>query len=624
MILIDNINYLREKNPVVWERLKPLEDEKSELVTIEDTRKGDKTLVLNKDNKKIYFHSKYDPIREAETIVEEYRDVEEYTNIIFYGTGLGYHIELMLKKHMKNKFYIIEPIPEIMEAFLSTQNLTQSTFKNCLGISIGLEDIYTDIANFIDINRKKVTIVYLPSHKQQFEEQYSKFNEMFLETIKSKRNELSVNYSFQRRWIINSMKNLKCVLGSNNILLEKKNGFINKPALLISAGPSLNDEIENIRYIKDNKLAYLFSVGSSINTLIYNNIYPDVATTYDPTEINQKVFEKVKQECISDIPLIFGSTVGFETLEGYLGKMHHMITSQDKVANYFLQTSDDAQIDIVLDAPSIAVVTLQLMANMGFNPIILVGQNLAFKDKQYYSHGIDYEEGTPYDDVNNKWIEDVYGNQVLTDSGFDRMRIQMELYTSHMINRKVINTTKGGAKIKGTEFLELESIISNELIKPIVEENWLEGSITDYSKEYLQERLDKMDKSLEDAYRWIKEYNITLDKLINLTNLRKFKDLDSLYHKLNISITALELNDFFTTFILQINRVQHKLLADTVKIVRFEKDLFKKNIKLLGSYKGFIEKCSIDIELIKPIYFEMKQDILNYINDDIKEGESNV
>ena len=149
--------------------------------------------------------------------------------------------------------------------------------------------------------------------------------------LKNKRSGIRTDYAFQERWILNSMKNFKEVLSTPNILLEKKGQFKDKPAILVAAGPSLNEEIENIRYIKDNGLAYIFSVGSAINTLIYHDIYPDAACTYDPTVNNQKVFEKTKERGIKEIPMIFGSSVGYETLVDYPGNKYHMITSQDTV-----------------------------------------------------------------------------------------------------------------------------------------------------------------------------------------------------------------------------------------------------------------------------------------------------
>lgn len=47
------------------------------------------------------------------------------------------------------------------------------------------------------------------------------------------------------------------------------------------------------------------------------------------------VIQKVKDKNIANIPLIFGSTVGYETLADYNGPLLHMFTSQDTVAPFF-------------------------------------------------------------------------------------------------------------------------------------------------------------------------------------------------------------------------------------------------------------------------------------------------
>ena len=146
--------------------------------------------------------------------------------------------------------------------------------------------------NFFNRLDRKLIIIPLPGHKTAFPEQYNQFQELFNKLIKDKRNSLRTNYAFQKRWTLNSIKNFKEVLNTPNILMEKKGAFTGQPALLVAPGPSLNEEIEKVRYIKDNGLAYIFSVGGSINTLVENNIYPHAACTYDPTENNQKVLPR--------------------------------------------------------------------------------------------------------------------------------------------------------------------------------------------------------------------------------------------------------------------------------------------------------------------------------------------
>ncbi|MBU5676660.1 DUF115 domain-containing protein [Alkaliphilus sp. MSJ-5] len=627
MLMIDNINILKRVYLNTWKRIKSLEDSiNKDLIKLEETRKGQNTLFCEKEGRKTYIHSKYDPVREAEAIIQEYKDIKDDATIIFYGTGLGYHIDIFLEKYPNINYYIYEPVPELLYQYLNNKSLEGLKGKNLKDIVLGtdIQDTVIFLNNIIDKNRKDIILVEFPVHKQMFPKEYENFLDLFKTIVKDKRAIIHTDYAFQERWIINSMKNFKYVLSTPNILIEKKGEFKNKPAILVAAGPSLNEEIENIRYIKENGLAYIFSVGSAINTLMYNNIYPDAATTYDPTERNQIVFEKVNEMKIRDIPMIFGTSVGYETLENYLGNKYHMITSQDTIANYYLKTKENQSINIVQDAPSIAVVTFQLLSDLGFNPIILVGQNLGYIGKEKHSEGVHYSKQLTEEEIEKGiWVKDVYGNEILADDGFNRMRQHMEFYIGKLLNTRVINTTKGGAHIEGAEFIELETVMKNDLTEKIVEDNWLNGDKTSYDEKYLDFKLRKMDIEYDKALKTNKNYKNILNKIDRSINNRNFSQTENLYIKLDKELRKIENNDFYKTFILPMNRVQYKTLVDSIDRLNEINNHYNKGKKIVESFRRFMDICEQCIEAIKPIYEEMKKDI-EYINQSNEEGEKYV
>ena len=617
MILTDNINILRESCPQSWEKIKSIENNLDlSMVHVEPAKKEGQTLFINQGNKKVYMHSKYDPLKEAGTIVDGYKDVKDGSSVIFYGTGLGYHIEIFLKKHPNVNYYIVESVPEILYTYLSEKSLKELPAKRLKGIILGIDEqeIVSFLNNIIDKTRKDTIIVELPIHKSIFPKEYERFLDIFKRTIKNKKSELHTEYSFQKRWIFNSMKNFKYIVSTPNILMEKKGYFKGKPAILVSAGPSLDDEIENLKYIKEKGLAYIFSVGSAINTLIYNDIYPHAACTYDPTVNNQKVFAKVKEQNISDIPIIFGSSVGYETLIDYPGEKYHMITSQDTVSNYYLKTEDESKMNIVFDAPTIAVVTLQLLYQLGFDPIILVGQNLAYKGKKRHSEGIEYSKDISKEEIEKGiWVKSVDGSEVLTNEGFNRMRKQMEYYISIFTGLKVINTTKGGANIEGTGFKELRDIIGEYLTDEVFDENWLNGTKTIYDKEYLKTQAEKMDKSHNEALKIIREYREVIEKIFNLVKNQNFSQSENMYSKLDNIRFKMNDNDFFKTFILPMNRVNYKVLIDGIESMKSERAPLMKGLRIISTFKNFVEVCNKDIKLIEPVYKEMNEDVLSFI-----------
>lgn len=630
-MLNDNIAFLKKNYPKLYEDI-----EKTEIsnlqnnITLEQTRNNQKTIKVKKDEKDFYLHSKYDPLRESETIInklEERENIDENSHVVFYGLGLGFHIDVFTRRYPNTSFSLYEPSIEVFQHFLNNINLKNSFYDNLEIILCEYEPEFVDIflsMLFKKIN-KKIIIMDLPIYENVFKEQYNNFFSKFKELIKSKRGNLHTNYAFQKRWIINCMKNLKEILSTPNIILEKQGEFKDKTAIIVAAGPSLNEEIENLRYIKDNGLAYIFSVGSAINTLIYNDIYPHAACTIDPSVKNQLVLEIIKEKGISEIPMIFGSSVGYETLDNYPGFKYHMITSQDTIATYYLRSNEGNTINIIYDAPTVAAATLQLLYVLGFENIILVGQNLGYRDKKRYSEGITYSstEVTDKELESGTWIKDVYGNEILTNNGFNMMRRQIESYINQFPDIKVINTTKGGAKIEGTEFIELREIMKKISNEKIVDENGLnglEGDKTNYDKEYMVSQSANMDKSYQNALNINKGYRATVDKIEKAINNRNYSQAQKLYLKLDKELRKIENNDFYKTFILPMNRVQYKILADSIESLNEERNPYVQGKKIIKSFSDFIDICTNDIEMIKPIYDEMKDSISIYTKSSLVEG----
>jgi hypothetical protein len=209
-------------------------------------------------------------------------------------------------------------------------------------------------------------------------------------------------------------------------------------------------------------------------------------------------------------------------------------------------------------------------------------------------------------------VKDVYGNTIKTNNGYNSMRQQMESYISQLKDLKVINTTKGGAAIEGAPFIELEKAMKEYLNKKVVKEDFLDSWNKHYDKKRLKEKVDKMSVYKEEALVLIREYYNLLDKMENLLKNNNLKELQNMYSLLNSTIDKIEENSFFNTFILQMNRLYHQLLSEEIKILSEEKNVRKKNDKLIKEYRIFMDRCKNDIEILEPIYSELTENILDY------------
>lgn len=617
MIQVDNIVFMKENFPLVWDAYREAEGKQdSFLVEIMPSRQeGCPTLCFHGEERDTFLHSRYNPLREAQTIVNSYEEVEEYEHVIFYGTGLGYHLIEFLERYPHLSFSIYEPVPEVFAVFLAHNELKNLPVRRMHEIMVETSpgDAQAFLHRTIAHKQKNILFMDLPSYRTAFSEKSQSFIKLFKEIVSSRRVSLATDFAFEKRWIVNSLLNFKEVLNTPNILVECAGWFKDKPAILVSAGPSLDYEIENLRYIKENGLAYIFSVGSAVNSLINAGIHPHAQCTYDPTTGNQeKVFARITEEGITDIPLIFGSSVGYEVLENYPGKTKlHMITSQDTVSSYLLKLDDGTQLDGVMDAPSIAVVTLQLLYKLGFNPIVLVGQNLAFGDNRLYASGIDYWQGANLDSQAKEGlikVIDVEGNEIYTNPSFNRMRLNIEYFIRSMDGTKIINTTRNGANIEGTEFRYLDEMLANNFFnEDIVKSDWYGAPVTDYDKEYLNKRVERLKKGFKELSSDLRGVLKVLKEINDEKEKRNYKQLGKCWPRLDSAFKRVKNNQFFHTVIQPMNRVTYEMLINQIPVIRFESNPIHKAELVVNLYGRIMHDSLIDVDLIAPIMTSLNE-----------------
>jgi len=616
MLLIDNVVFLKERYPDVWDIVKRNEaGDYPDIIKLEESKDNNYTLSAKAEHGWNYLHSKYSPKKEAEQWVERFEDIDNYKHVFFYGIGLGYHIEAFLKKYPTKNYYLYEPNISVFKKYLSTKNIREIASK-------GLQYLYTEendndreknLRHFIGKVKDDVKIISLPSYERVFEVQTREFNTRFSELIFERR---KYNYGavmFAKRTTISTIKNLVYNYKTPNILNEKSKVFLDKPAILVAAGPALDYEFENLRYIKEKQLAYIFSVGTAINALIEKGIYPDAACTYDASDRNAGVFQKVKDNNIKDIPLLYGSTVGYETLENYPGPLQHFIVSRDFVSPQYLKRKDGEAIDAVIAAESIATITLQLLHKLGCNPVILVGQNLAYSKDRWYADG-SKEHVNVTEDMQKKAIivKDVQGNDIYTIKGFNSFRIEMEQHLRKLKGLEVINTTKGGAHIEGAPFVPLEELIEKRLTKPnIVDNSWVYKHSVTYDNKFFQDKtlvINMEQSKLEQIFKAFKRILRQMEEAIVTRNMR---EIEKLFNRFDKTFDALQSNKYYQLFILVINHWQFDALMKFFEDVRFQKDIYTKARLVIDEFSSYLDNCIANYDEINPMLKEVHSAILH-------------
>ncbi|MED1420462.1 motility associated factor glycosyltransferase family protein [Bacillus smithii] len=612
MILVDNRMYLNLQHRELFQRLLPLESQESDQVIVEPTKKGSLTMKIKWNDKIRYLHSKYDPENEAARLIKKWTNIEQYEQVLFVGIGLGYHIKQFANQYPSVKFSVYEPNPEVLVQFFTHINIKDWPLKNVQSIFTGTDkqQLTIEIQKLLN-QEKNILVIPLPAYETIYANELTFIMKAMKEQIQHEKNNLATDAAFQKRWTINAIKNFPYVMKTPNILNDvDPSVFKDKPAIIVSAGPSLSEEFENLRYIKEHGLAYIFSVGSAINALINQDIYPDAACTYDPQAHNYRVIQIIKDKGITDIPLVFGSTVGYETLENYPGPMLHMIMNQDTVSSYLLGRSEKKNLEILQDAPSIAVVTFELLCRLGAGPIILVGQNLAYLHNRHYAEGISYGNGSDIVSAeklkNLPTVKNVYGEEVPTNEGFMQMRRQLEFYIQSYSQVKVINTTKGGAHIEGTEFIDLDHVIKQYLTSQSVENGWYK-STNHYERHDLSSHIRKVEQAFDSLENLFSNLQGVLNNLDRLAKLNSNNNLENELKKFDKAFSKLRNNLFYQVFIHPMMRVQNKRLEGTFQSIRFHKNLVQKAEIIVNETRKFLMDCHAHIQFVETYFKELKE-----------------
>lgn len=613
MNYIDNRRWLGQHFREVAELVREWDDkEPTGDVIVEPSRKGDLTMQLNVNGTMKYVHSKYDPKKESVNLLKKFKGNGP---VLFIGVGLGYHIEEWVRNNPNTKYALYEPNPEVFIQFLKEQKITTWNQQNVLGIFIGNTLPNSTIKNLVHIVRGRVQFVTLPIYKEIYSDSLRSIYKVFIEEIEKYKNNLQTDVAFQMRWVLNASKNFSKVCTTPNITLARESK--QDTAFLVAAGPSLDQEIENLKEIKENELGYIFTVGSAINAVLNYDIYPHATFSYDPKERNARVIQKIKDLNISEIPLVFGSTIGHETLYDYPGDLYHFITSQDTVAPIILDAEEP--IPIINDAPSIAVIALQVLQKMGFKKIVFIGQNLSYPVERRHAEGINYE--TFYnpnlsDEEKEKLfaVKDVYGNDVQTDYSMLTMKQQLEMYIKLHPSIKYINTTKGGASIDSTIFLPLEEVIEQESRKKLDVKTLFNNTIP-YKQDIIQNKIDVLSKE-RDALK--KQIYTAMDKLKIINDLvftRQEKVLETHFGQFDQQYENITENLFYQTFIKQVIRVEHQELIHVINEVKYHNDIFYKGRTIVIAFNRYLNLIYKYYRIFVPIFEEMMNSIL-------KEGES--
>lgn len=456
-----------------------------------EAKSGD--IVLSYKNKAL--HSITDPQEEALNIFKNLSHDEKTTINVIFGLGLGYLFK-RFTMNVKGRIVVYEPNIDVLRITLETADLTAELSRP----GVFIVDSIKDIEKFYEhlyVDEAELTL----SFTRPYTEMYPKVFDKLIDELGFMRGLYTCNYKnlFEksRHWTLKGIINTYQTLRAYD-LEYLRNKFTNKPAVIISAGPSLDKNIHQLKEFQDK--AVIFSVGTSTKTAVKHGIKPDFLTIVEYNDCASQV----EGLDLSDINLILHPSANKKFHKLKAKKRFTYYPNNDFFSKWLAQKMG---IDIT-DYENKGTVSLCALFSaiiMGCSPIILIGQDLAYVDGKCYSKDSAYKDLVcvkdpktgmykvgPVDEENyikslgidksiaqkyteerfKELTESIYmvkgqnGEMLPTDPGYATFIKYFEDLAEQKGNDiKFINSTEGGAYLKGFEHIPLADALNQNTIE---------------------------------------------------------------------------------------------------------------------------------------------------------------
>jgi hypothetical protein len=356
-------------------------------VRLAQCRKGATTAFYQRaSGDSVPLHSRYDPLLEAQKSLQDV-DLTGADYFIFMGFGLGYNLDALLARVSRETahIFVVESDLEILRAAMAARDL--SAFLSLPYIHFawppGGNELGEQWRQFFDpvTASKSVYIINAASlvlNPELFKSATEIIQSKTLQIFMDINTLVGMSTSFLHNFVANFPR--ACKAPGVDAFAAKFSGV---PAILVSAGPSLDRNVHELRAHQDNAL--IIAADAALKPLNAAGIEPHFVVCGDP---GYETFLHLKDSNAPTLHLVAEGTVYPESLAAFENRT---------ILCTFENTSLPGFSDLLSSKGSlrtwgsVATMCLDFALRLGCNPILFMGQDLAFSDGRTYCSGLHWE-----------------------------------------------------------------------------------------------------------------------------------------------------------------------------------------------------------------------------------------
>ena len=407
----------------------------------------------------VAYHSAHDPLREVQRFYSSLK-LEDADVILHFGWGLGYCGETLRERTKPGaRIVVFEPDEELFELSrgepTNHEVFQDARFQFVVGGQVLQFFDDWDLADFQATDQ--ILWVEWPAALREHATEAESLKTQFKSHLRDRAANLLTHFKNGETYFRNVVGNFEYQSDTDAGRLFGR--FCNIPLVLVSAGPSLDRNIGQLRVREDR--CFILSVDTALRPLLAAGITPHAVITEDPSELNaqhvvgaipesayliaeQAVHQSALQ--VATRRFIFGLGLFPDSLFAKFG---------------FGKSSLDAW-------GSVATTALDLACRMGANPIIFAGQDFAYSWYRDYASNTIYHGNTFYvESSGTAQADDIFGNTTYTTENMIAYRDYFVRRMKQSPEVRFINATEGGILTEGAEILALSAAFDQVLFDPV-------------------------------------------------------------------------------------------------------------------------------------------------------------
>ncbi|MTI59270.1 MAG: motility associated factor glycosyltransferase family protein [Firmicutes bacterium] len=604
MLLKKNLAVLKKRYPVYQEILEdPILDQN---ISIVEGQNGSKTALYQAEGDEYLLHSKYNPEREAERLVAQLT-TDGVTAVVVLGFAMGYHLKELFDKVKDKgvKIFVIENNPALFQEALRYNDFTNlfsyQHFYLYLRDNYDSSELINFIEDHIDIVFEELILFKLPTVKRYFGKTLALIEKDLSFTIRKLQANKHTSKKRGKVWEENLLNNLYLMLEKPGVK-ELKDLYRDQPAIVVAAGPSLDKNMHLLKEVRGKAL--VIAVDAVLKTLLKNDIIPDIVTVIDGYIYTLKYFkgidyEKLKSTILVTIPQFYNHIL--EKWPGPVIFSPGYGVSEDII--YWIE-KQRGFLGRLATGGSVAHLAFVLAHLLAADPIVFVGQDLAFSDNNTHVSGSDHSFSLKDELKKTRRkhlkVEDIYGNKVWTRSDF---HFYLQWFNRTIRNIKdsgcrteFIDATEGGARIEGTRIIPLKEVINDYCHKENNKKEQILSELDNYKAEWNPDIIKDFQliiNNLKILKKQAEQGLLFVDKLLDCTVEEDYKKTLGKMKTISNNISILKKHVMF--FESEMYDIYDEVNVD------FRNNLEKYG-KLVEFYNLLIKGCNKTTEILKQHY----------------------